>query len=319
MKRLALLWCALELGACSMGTQLASSRGDYALYRETRVAKRPEQRLAAAHRYLREEPEGRYRAQVRAWLAVAEPRFLAEAHDRPSMLRAYLRAMPAGPASQAVRDRLEEFDILNQYRGRKEAESERFVSRVEAELAAAQAARERFIETVVSLVGAMAKTRSFGQPTSALDEALIYRFRLEPPAGHCRGDACSKQFALDYAVPTRDGLVARTARFELAIDLDAGLVTRIRLAGPELFSRLTEAVDRTLLDPKNLLARTEAIARALQVFENSLQPTLPSSECARDVVAPVVLSRICRGVSLSVVVGTEPGELDRIEVSAQKP
>lgn len=310
---------ALCAAGCAVGNQLSASRADYALYRETRVAKSPEQRLAAGHRYLREQPEGRYRAEVRAWFVVAEPAFVAEAHDRPSLLRAYLRALPDGPHAQAVRDRLEEFDLLNQYRNKKEVESERFVTRVEAELTAAQAARERFIETVLSIVASMAKTRSFGQPTSALDDALIYRFRLEPPVGRCQGDSCVKEFALDYAVPTRAGLVARNARFQLAIDLEAGGVKRIRLVGSELFSRLTEAVDRTLLDPKNLLGRTEAIARSLQVFENYLQPTLPSSECARDVVAPVVLSRVCRGVSLSIVVGTEAGELDRIEVAAEKP
>ncbi|MFZ5894130.1 MAG: hypothetical protein ACOY0T_23925 [Myxococcota bacterium] len=316
---IAMLVGALLLGACGVGNRLAASRSDYALYRETRVAATPEQRLAAGSRYLREQPEGRFRSEVRAWFEVAEPRFVQEAHDRPSLLRAYLRAMPNGPHAQAVRDRLEEFELLNQYREKREARSERLISRVEAELAKAQAERERFIAAVTGIVNALANVRSFGRPTQDLDDALIYRFRLEQPAGKCIGDACVKAFVLPYSVPTRDGLIARSASLTLAIDLEAGLVKRVRFAGPELFSRLTEAFDRVLLDPKDLLARTEAIARAIQLLENGLEPSLPSSECRRDVIAPVVLSRVCRGVALSMIVATEPGELDRIEVSAAAP
>lgn len=323
MKRFArkLGWLLLACGlpGCAVGNQLSASRADYSAYRQTRVAPNVEARLAASGRYLREQPEGRFRPEVRAWFELAEPRFFADAHDRPSLLRAYLRALPNGPHAQAARDRLEEFELLNEYSGKREAASERFLTRVESELERAQAERERFIATVTGLVVSMANTRTFGQPTGELDHTLIYRFRLEPPVGHCVGDVCQKQFELGYSVPTRAGLVARSARFELGIDLNAGLVKRLRLAGPELFSRVTEAVDRIYLDPGNLLGRTEAIARTLQLFENTLEPVLPSGECRRDVVAPVVLQRVCRGVSLSLVVGIEPGELDRVEVSATKP
>ena len=309
-------WQALSLATlllgCAVGNRVAAPRGDYALYRQTRVAKTPAERLGAGSRYLRELPEGRFRAEVRAWFEVAEPRFVADAHDRPSLLRAYLRELPSGPHAQQVRDRLEEFALMNAYRGRKAAERERFVQRVETEFAAAKAGRESLIETLSSLVSAMAKTQSFGQPPSALDPAL------SPAPETCSADRCERVFDMEYSVPTRQGLVPRTARLTLQIELQSGALVRIRLAGPELFTRLGEAVDRVVIEPDNLLGRTEAIARTQQVVENALEPTLPSSECRRDVVAPVVLSRTCHGISLAVIVATQPGELDRVEVSAEK-
>lgn len=309
-------WRALPLATlvlgCAVGNRVAAPRSDYALYRQTRIAATPAERLGAGSRYLRELPEGRFRAEVRAWFEVAEPRFVAEAHDRPSMLRAYLRELPSGPHAQQVRDRLEEFALMNAYRGRKAAEREKFVERVESEFAAAKAGRESLIETLTSLVSAMAKAKSFGQPPSALDPALA------PAPETCSPALCERVFAIEYSVPTRTGLLARSARLTLQIELQAGLLTRIRLGGPELFTRLGEAVDRVAIEPDNLLGRTEAIARTQQVVENVLEAELPSSECRRDVVAPVVVSRTCHGTSLAVIVATQPGELDRVEVSAEK-
>lgn len=308
---------ALLLG-CSVGNRVASPRADYALYRETRVGKTPEQRLGAGSRYLRELPEGRFRAEVRAWFEVAEPRFVADAHDRPSLLRAYLRELPNGPHAEQVRDRLEEFRLMNEYRGRKAAEREQFVRRVESEFAAAKAGRERLIERVKSLVTTLSKTQSFGQPATAVDQALLGGFGGAEPPGGCSETLCERTLTIPYAVPTRTGLLHRNAQLSLVVELEAFAVKRIRLGGPDLFTRLGEAVDRVAIEPDNLLGRTEAIARTQQVIENALEPALPTSECRRDVVAPVVLTRTCRGVSLSVVVATQPGELDRIEVVAEK-
>lgn len=302
---------ALLLLGCSVGNRVAAPRADYALFRQTRVANSPAERLGAGSRYLRELPEGRFRAEVRAWFEVAEPRFVAEAHDRPSMLRAYLRELPNGPHAQQVRDRLEEFALMNEYRGRKAAERERFVQRVEAQFEAAKVGREHLIESVATLISAMAKTQTLGQPPSALDSALA------PASETCSAELCERVFDIEYSVPTRTGLVARSARLTLAIELTGGVVKRIRLAGPELFTRIGEAVDRVAIEPDNLLGRTEAIARTQQVVENAIESALPSGECRRDVVAPVVLSRSCRGVSLSLVVATQLGELDRAELTAQ--
>ena len=53
-----LLALLLPLAGCGAGARLTADRKDYTLYRETRVAGTPEQRLAASGRYLKEMPEG---------------------------------------------------------------------------------------------------------------------------------------------------------------------------------------------------------------------------------------------------------------------
>ncbi len=316
MRRFALLVASLAwLTGCGVGNRMLASRQDYALYRETRVAPSAEARLTAAGRYLREEPEGRFRPEVRAWFEAFEARFFAEAHDRPSLLRAYLRALPHGPHADAAAARLVEFGLLNAYHDRREAASEQFILRAESELDHAEAARSDLLKVWSELFALLANVRSFGQPTSALDDQLIYRFRLEPPAGHCEVGTCSKPFTRPYWLPTKSGFVAREADFTLDFQLEAGGVERVSVSGFELFSRLTEVLDRVVLDPQNLLGRTEAIARALQFVENAIELGLPSAECRRDVVAPLILRRECRGVRFDMIVAVESGELDRVEVS----
>src|SRR5690349_17957096 len=65
MSKLALLLALLAgTSGCAAGARLTADRRDYTLYRETRVAATPELRLGASGRYLKEEPNGRFRAEV---------------------------------------------------------------------------------------------------------------------------------------------------------------------------------------------------------------------------------------------------------------
>lgn len=308
----------LALGGCAVTSRVTASREDYALYRETRVAANLERRLAAGGRYLREQPEGRFRREVERWFAEAEPRFFAQAHDRPSLLRAYLRALPEGPHAKQAAARLEEFGLLNQFRARNTAASEAFVDRVQSELVAAEAGRQALLREVSVLASLLAKTRSFGQPTSELPHELIYRFRLSAPPGRCSEERCEKSLHFAYAVPDAGKLTPREVHLVLALDLERGLVRRVSLAGPALFSRLAEAVDRAPISSSNLLARTEGIARAVQILDNATASAFSAAECRREVIAPVVFTRACHGVTFTASAAVEPGGDDRVEISAAK-
>lgn len=316
------LWiCALPwllaLSSCGAGARLTADRKDYALYRETRVASTPEQRLAASGRYLKELPNGRFRAEVERRFAVTEPRFFALAHDRPSLLRAYLRALPDGPHAKDAAARLDEFGLLNRFRARDAATSESSLQRIQSRLEAAENARQALIREVVTLSSLMARSR-LGVPTSELDHELIFRFRLSPPAGTCVEGRCSKAFHFEYAVPAAGKLVPRAADFLLTLTLEHGNVVGISLSGNGLFTRLGEAVDRVGIAESNLLARTEAIARAAQLFDNATSSAFPGADCPKEVIAPVVLARECGGVRFLVSAATEPGQHDRVEVLATK-
>jgi hypothetical protein len=315
MSRVGLL-CALLACAsgCAAGARLTADRRDYALYRETRVAATPALRLGASGRYLKEQPNGRFRAEVERSFARAEPRFFAQAYDRPSLLRAYLRVLPDGPHAQAAYARLDEFGLLNKFRARNAAASEAFVKRVESELVGAEKGRQELIREVSSLVSLMVRTRSFGAPTSELDHELIFRFRLSPPAGVCEDARCTKPVHLAYAVPSAGKLVPRELSGLLSIELARGNVAGFSLSGREMFSRIAEAIDRKPIESSNLLARTEGIARAVQVFDNATSAAFSAPECKKDVIAPVVLLRECGGVRMTVTAALEPGQEDRVDV-----
>jgi hypothetical protein len=314
--RLLAVALGLALGGCAAASRVTASRDDYMLYRETRVAATLEQRLAAGGRYLRERPEGRFRREVERWFAEAEPRFFAQAHDRPSLLRAYLRALPEGPHAKQAAARLEEFSLMNQFRARNASASRAFAKRVEADLVAAEAGRQRLVREVSALATLLARTRSFGAPTSELPHELIDHFRLPAPAGSCSEERCAKSFRFAYAVPDAGKLSRREAEFVLALELERGLLRRMSLAGPALFNRLAEAVDRVPVSSSNLLARTEAIARAVQIFDNATASAFPAAECRRDVIAPVVFARECEGVAFTVSAALEPTGDDRVDVTS---
>jgi hypothetical protein len=317
VKRLALsLSPLLLLSGCAVGARLTADRKDYALYRETRVASTPEQRLAASGRYLKELPDGRFRSEVARRFAQSEPRFFAQAYDRPSLLRAYLRALPDGPHAKDAGSRLEEFGLLNEFRARDRAASESFLHRVESELALAEKGRQRMVREISTLVSLMAHTRSFGAPSSELDQELSHRFGLSQPAGTCAESRCTKMLHFAYAVPDAGQLTPRTLDCLLSLELSHGNVIGISLAGRGLFTGLGEALDRVAIKSSNLLARTEAIARAAQLFDNATSSAFPSAECKKEVVAPVVLARECGGLRLLVSAATEPDQDDRVEVVA---
>jgi hypothetical protein len=305
---------ALALTGCMVGEHLVGSRGDYRLYRETRVAKSELERIAAAHRYLESYPNGRYHAEVRPWVERTDVAYVRSAWNRPGALRDYLALMPKAPRSEQVRNRLTELEIQKSYTKR-DADRERArLSRVARELGDATRTRQEFVQRFVELTSKLSGVRSFGLPVSALEPGFAREFQGKPGVPGCTPERCGKSFEHAYSVPGASRFIARTARIELALHLVEGRVSRGELGGDELFSRVGEAVDRQAVEAASLSGRVEAIARSVQVVENALEAGLPAAECAREAVAPAVLVRDCRGVRVEMRVGVEPPFRDAIEV-----
>jgi hypothetical protein len=163
-----------------------------------------------------------------------------------------------------------------------------------------------------------ASLRAFGLPVARAEPQLLAEFKDASGELQCSAERCSKSFALDYFVPASSRYVSRAVLLELSIELNRGLVQRAELGGPELFTRLGEAVDRRALSETSLSDRVDALAKAVQVVENTLEPTLPAAECAKDPVAPNVLIRDCRGVRLEMRAGIEATPRDVILVTASR-
>ncbi len=308
--------CLLLLGlsGCAAGDRALASRGEYHAYRTTRTADTELERLAAAAHYLRAYPRGHFWREVSDWYARAETGYFQQAYDRPSQLRAYLRALPEGPHAKDAEARLDEVLLLRQREGRRDREERRRFTRIESSLSRAEQQRKSFVNDVVGLAELLASTRSFGQPTSALSDALIFAFRLRPPVGRCEVDHCQKSWEIPYAVPEAGALGERRAKLRLEFELDGGALQAVVVSGPELFSRLAEGIDRQAVLADDWQLRTEAIGRAVQALENAIEAALPAASCRRDPVAPWVIWRSCQNVSFRARAATETGEFDRFEI-----
>lgn len=310
--------CALPLAlGCASTARITGDFGEYAAYRRTRLATTYEERLGAADRYLRDYPNGDYRDEVRAWFKPAEKHYFKLAWDNLPRLRAYLDAMPKGPHAEAVAERIGELESRRTFSDRREARMLAYAWGIEARLDAAAEGRRELLREVSALVAALAKTRSFGEPTSELDSELLLRFRVRQPPGTCDGDHCRKKFSFTYAVPENKSLVDRTAHVTLEITLDHGLVRQLTLAGPELLTRIAEAVEVNAV-PENAQARAEAIGHAVDVLDAALEAGMPQAKCEADAVSPVVVARKCEGVLFSARYGEDAGAPDVLTVSPEK-
>jgi hypothetical protein len=311
----AALAALLLLSSCASTVRVTGDFGDYASYRRTRLAATLEERLGASERYLRDYPEGDYREEVRTWFKPAEKRYFKLAWDNLPRLRAYLDAMPRGPHAEAVTDRITELESRRVFADRREQRMLEHASGIETRLATAAEQRRNLLREVGALVRSIAKTRSFGEPTSELDTELLLRFRVHQPPGVCLADRCTKTFAFPYAVPQNKSLTDRVAEATLEITLDRGLVRRLALSGPDLLTRLAEAVEVSAV-PDNPQARAEALAHAVDVLDEALEEPLPKARCRVEPVSPVVLARRCDGVRLDVAYGLDSNAADSLVMTA---
>ena len=316
----AIFWCLLAplLLACASSARLTGNFDEYASYRRARLATTLEARLEASERYLRTYPTGDYRDEVRGWFLPAERRYVKLAWNNLPRLRAYLAALPRGPHAAAVTERVTELESRRVFEDRREQRVLDRAQSFETRLALAAEQRRAFVREFSTLCALLAATRSFGQPTSELGSELLLRFRLRLPAGRCAGDRCSKVFSFTYGVPDDKQLIERKVEITLNITLERGLVQSMTLSGPDLLTRVAEAVTVRAIPSDNPQARAEALGQALEIASAAVDESLPGAACSAEAISPVVLARRCGGVRLEIVAGTEVGALDRLLVWADK-
>jgi hypothetical protein len=313
---LALLLCLLS---CASTARITGDFDEYRSYREFRTSTTLEARLGAAERYLRDYPNGSYRKEVRDWYGPAEKRYFKLSWDTLPRLRAYLDAMPHGPHAEAAAERITELESRRVFAERREQRLLSHAQDIESRLSRAADQRRGFVREFSRLTELLGATRTFGEPTSELAPALLHRFRERPPLLHCEADRCEKIFPFSYAVPEDQALTERTIDVSLQIRLERGLVQELSLSGPELLTRLAEAISVRAVPPLNPQASAEALGQALEIVSGALSVPLPRERCEVEAVSPVVLERRCDGVRMWIVAGTEPGAADRLIVRRESP
>lgn len=310
---LQLALAATALGCAAIPT-LTERPEDYHLFRTARIAPTEEERLRAAHRYLHEVPGGPHERQLRAWFDVAEARYYSEAFAQLPKLYAYEQALPNGPHIVEVRGRIAALEGRQQQRRMQLSEQDAQIAATQQRLADADANRRAFVGLFKDWTARLLRIRSFGEPTSELSDDTIFAFRLSEPRGTCQGDRCRKLLQPSYEVPGERTLVERGAVLEIELLLEAGLLARARLAGPELWTRLAEALSLTPLPNPTPEQRQDAINRAALLTRALLEPSLPASECDVPAQLPVVIERRCRGLHARMLAGESAAQDDVIEV-----
>jgi hypothetical protein len=300
--------------ACASATRLTASPAEYSSYRTVVASETQEARLAAAYDYLRRYPTGAWRAEVARRFRAEEPRYFAQAYDDPLRLRAYLRALPAGPHHVQAARRLRELELAAEIAQRRAQTFEARAREITAELDAAALGRRTVVEEVSRFSRLLGGIRTWGSPTSELESELIHRWRIVPPVAHCAAGRCVKEVAIDFAVPESGALAARQALFDVILELARGGVARAVLQGPELWNRVAEAVTLRPVAAGEPLARLDAIVVALQVVENALEPVVPAARCAVGATSPEVLVRQCDGVRVTMIAAPASDEEDRLVV-----
>jgi len=307
-----LLVLLLAQASCASTARVTGDFAEYRSYRQFRVATTLEARLGAAEQYLREYPTGDYKQEVVAWYRPAEEHYFKLSWNTLPRLRAYLDAMPHGPHAEAAADRIGELELRRVFADRREQRILNHAQAIELRLARAADQRRGFVHEFSRLTELLAATRTFGEPTSELAPALLHRLRERAPLLHCEGDECQKIFPFSYAVPEDQVLIERSIDLTLHIRLARGLVQELSLSGPELLTRVAEAISVRAVPPLNPQARAEALGQALEIVSGALDGPLPRERCEVQAVSPVVLERRCDGLQLLVVAGTEPGAADRL-------
>lgn len=315
MKGVRVALSALLVAGCGPLAQRTVMRVDeYAEYRRFRVAPSVEAKLGASYEYLRRNPRGYYRSEVTAWFSREEPTYVDRSWNQPPSLRAFLAEVPAGPESDRASRRLTELEMTSAYKKKQEGAFDEHVTRIEEKLRMAEVGRRTLVTEAVRWVRRLAAIRSWGRRTSELDHEFIFAYRLSAPFARCNDDGCTKLVTVPYAVPEGGAHSSREAVYEVGLRLERGGVTAAWITGPELFTRLGEAVGVRAVASNDWVARAEAIGQTTSLVALAVEPLLPSTRCSAESVSPVVLRRVCDGVELRVVAATELGEEDRVFV-----
>ncbi|HEX2874160.1 MAG TPA: hypothetical protein VHP33_23060 [Polyangiaceae bacterium] len=305
-----------SLAGCASLPTLTERPEEYHLYRTARLAPTLEERLRAADRYLREVPNGPHRKQLRSWFDSTEEKYFLSAFDRLPNLYAYQAALPAGPHIENVKSRIAALEAKRTRKVEQQSDEDARIAATQARLARADSQRRAFVATFKDWTAKLTQIKSFGEPTSELASDTIFAFRLSEPRGACQGDRCRKLLQLGYEVPGERELVTRAALMEVQLELERGLLQRVRLAGPELWTRLAEALSLRPLPNPTAEERADAVNRARMLVHALLEPTLPSAECPDAApVAPAVLERSCRGLRVRMLIGSDATQDDSLEIA----
>ncbi len=321
MRRALLLASVLALGSgCTAGKAFYAGASDFGAYRATRIADTEEAHLAASGRYLREHPDGAYVEEVKADFAEREAAYYAACRRDADKLERYLELFPDGPhaaeaksAVAAIRARSSGPDALDVA-----------AAQTREKLEAMARSRVRARESLVGWIERSIDPALFGAPLR--DGPLVVPFSLSLPPPRCEtGDPdaagavrrCVKLLEEDFSFPREGAFVEHALLFDVSIDMTGpGVPIAIRIAGPDLFTRLEETFIEDRGAGDDMDRRINAIERVIDTVTNVFGANVSAEPaCAsRDLAPSEVLVLSCRGVEVRAFAGRDAGDDDAIHI-----
>lgn len=310
----------LAPSGCTAGKAFYAGAGDFGAYRATRVADTEEARLAASGRYLRDHPTGAYVDEVKGDFAEREAAYYAACGANIDKLERYLELLPEGPHAADARSAVGAIRAKQSAPDALDVAAAATRERLDAMARGRARARDALVEWIERTIDPEVLA------TPIADGPLVVPFTLSLPAPRCETSdpdgsgivrRCVKLLQEDFSFPREGTFVEHALLFDVSMDMDgAGKPLAIRIAGPELFTRLEE----TFIDGRGggdeMDRRINAIERVIEVVSNvfganvSTEPTCTSRQLAPSEV--LVLS--CLGVDVRAIAGRDAGDDDAIHI-----
>lgn len=243
LRRLAMVGLmGLALGGCNAARTFVATPNDYADYRRVRLGRTLDERLAAAWAYLKERPDGRYHARLKAYFEGAEPLYFKVRRRTAPGLEAYLGALPDGP--HAAESLGELMGLRNE--SRREALASRATRATILRIAREEKSREKARGMVEWWIRAMLDPAPWRGTFSDAPAEVLVRFRLSAPEPKCapvgEGQRCTKASSQAFRVrgPAGELDAKLNVKLEILLDRDYRLV-ELRLEGVDFALHAEEA------------------------------------------------------------------------------
>jgi hypothetical protein len=319
MNRLHLLLLALALAAA--GCRMLASKGDYADYREIRLAADSDARLYALQRYAERHPDGLWSHDVMVERTERETATFESGKGTREGLERYLRAYPEGTFAAQARSRLAAVAVLEKRRRAEQAEAEqRLIARKQREEELQRTWVTRFAGYWSTTLMRLA---AWGTPIAevAKQNPQFSRAFGALPRPRCTADECLKYYTSPYGIPVPGGTrVERVLSLVLRLRMVEGKLERAELLMPaQGFSRWYELEQRKVIATGDGEGRNQAVNWALQRLQESLKPvTGELNSLASYSLAPIPVPAIAPSGELTDTTAEDPSTPSR-QLTAADP
>lgn len=293
------------------GCTTLASKGDYADYREIRLAHDADSRLYALQQYAEKHPHGMWAKDVEIERTTRETETFENGKGSREGLERYLRAYPDGTFAPQARSRLAAVALIERRRQAEESEAQQRL--------AARKLREQELQRtwVTRFAGywstTLVRLNGWGSaiPDVARQNPQFSRAFGALPRPRCTETECIKYYTSPYGIPVPGGTrVERVLSLVLRLRMQEGKLERAELLLPaQGFSRWYELEQRKLIATGDADGRNAAVSWAFERLSETLKPVISDlTALASYALAPIPAPAIAPSGELTDTTAEDPGE-----------